>query len=119
MHKVHTLPGRGVNRPNHKRRLYARARPRPFGTGRTDNMKGARTVNYDELRAAFEKAEKEYTAAYRRAQWLERRMMDAQTDDEYNDYARRLEAQEAALKPLGLAVIRARYEYTAGQMQVQ
>lgn len=76
-------------------------------------------MNYDELRAAFEKAEKEYTAAYRRAQWLERRMMDAQTDDEYNDYARRLEAQEAALKPLGLAVIRARYEYTAGQMQVQ
>lgn len=76
-------------------------------------------TNLLEVRAAFEAAEKDYTRAYRRAQWLEARMMAAETDDEYNNYARQLEAQEAVLKPLGLKLMRARYEYTAGEFQAQ
>ena len=69
-----------------------------------------------ELKAVFEAAEKAHRAAYRRAQWLERRLLDAPTEADYNSIAAELDRQEEQLKASGLALTRARYAYAAADL---
>lgn len=73
---------------------------------------------YFESKRDFEQAEKAYSDAFRRAQWLERRLMDAPTEEEYNRIKAELDRQEEQLKNLGLALTKARYEYGAAEMRV-
>jgi len=70
----------------------------------------------DELRAEFDAAERAHRAAYRRAQWLEKRLFDATTETEYQEIAAQLDAQETALKSLGQELTRARYAYTGAEL---
>ena len=70
----------------------------------------------NELRAAYEQAEKSCLAAARRAQWLERRLFEAATDEEYAARATELETQEAALKDLGKTLTLARYDYVSAEL---
>ncbi len=66
-----------------------------------------------ELRAAYELAEKEHRSAFRRAQWLERRLLDAPTEQDYARIKAELDAQEELLKARGRELALARYKYCA------
>ena len=76
-------------------------------------------TNLLDVRAAFEKAETDYNRAYRRAHWLEARLMAAESDDEYNNYARQLEEQETALKYLGVALMKARAAFVGEELRAR
>ena len=65
-----------------------------------------------ELKKAFVEAEERHRAAYRRAVWLERRLYDAPTEEDYQRISAELENQEKQLQELGLVVINARLAYT-------
>lgn len=71
---------------------------------------------YLELKSAFEKAEKDFTAAYRRARWLEHRLYNAGTEAEYSDLAAQLDRQEEQLKSLGINLSRARFALAGADM---
>lgn len=76
-------------------------------------------TNLLDARAAFETAETDYNRAYRRAQWLEARMMGATDDDTYNNYARQLEEQETVLKYLGVELMRARAAFVGEELRAR
>ena len=73
---------------------------------------------YFEARRDFEQAEKAFNDAFRRAQWLERRLMDAPTEDEYKRLKTELDRREEELKDLSLALIKARYEWASASMKI-
>lgn len=72
-----------------------------------------------ELRAEFDAAERAHRAAYRRAQWLEKRLFEATTETEYQEIAAQLDAQETALDPLNVALIRARSAYIGAELSAR
>lgn len=71
---------------------------------------------YNELKAAFDEAERIYKSAYRRTQWLENRLMKAADNDEFYRLNAELEAQEKRLKVLSLDLIKARYNLGAADL---
>lgn len=74
---------------------------------------------YFEAKQDFEKAEKVHNDAFRRAQWLERRLMAAPTEEDYNRIKAELDRQEEELKgPLALALLRARAEWVEASLRV-
>ena len=73
---------------------------------------------YFEARKEFEQAEKAHNDAFRRAQWLENRLLNAPTEEEYNRIKAELDRQEEELKELSLALIKARYEWASASMRI-
>ncbi len=74
---------------------------------------------YFESKRDFEQAERAHRDAFRRAQWLERRLMDAPTEEEYNRIKAELDRQEEELRgPLALALLRARSEWVEASLRV-
>lgn len=67
---------------------------------------------YLEALEEFEAAEKAHRDAFRRAEWLERRLLDAPTEEDYNRLAAELDQQEKELKTLGRELMRARAQWT-------
>ena len=67
----------------------------------------------EELKTQYEAAEAEHRQAMRRATWLERRLYEAPTEEEYNRLSAELQAQEKTLAELGKACTLARLRYVA------
>ena len=65
------------------------------------------------LKITLESAEKTHTDALRRLQWLERRLMDAQTQEEYDHIKELLDKQEEYTKETGKIEMQARWKYAA------
>ena len=61
------------------------------------------------LREEWKKAEALHTRAQRRAKWLERRMYDAQTEDEFIYLSSELDEQKKTIDELSKAACYARY----------
>ena len=63
------------------------------------------------LKITLESAEKTHADALRRLQWLERRLIHAQTEEEYDHIKELLDAQEKYTKETSKIEMQARWRY--------
>lgn len=71
-----------------------------------------------EMRQAYIDAETRQRAAYRRAVWLEQRLYEARTEEEYSAISAELEQWEKKLQELSAIAMTARYAYTAASFAI-
>ena len=69
--------------------------------------------NAAELRLLYTRAEEAHQSAYRRAQWLERRLINAPTEEQFREIEKELQEQEKELRSLALEATRRRLDYVA------
>lgn len=70
-------------------------------------------ANTAELRPQYVRAEEQHQSAFRRAQWLERRMLDAPTEAEFLRLEKELKEQEDTVRALAFEATRRRIDYLA------